>query len=224
MIELLCKLRNWLASLRRPASPGTPPPEAQEKTGADSVPAATSAPWLTPEQFRKAAGLPAVRAQDWYPHVLSACVEFGIVGPARVAAFLAQVGHESGGFVHTREIWGPTPAQQRYEGRADLGNTQPGDGSRFRGRGLIQVTGRANYAAVAAGLGIDCVARPELLEQPRHAARSAAWWWVNNGCNEIADSGDLRALTRRINGGENGLDDRVLRWELAKLHVGAEFV
>jgi len=88
--------------------------------------------------------------------VLSACLEFGIVGPARVAAFLAQVGHESGGFVHTREIWGPTPAQQRYEGRADLGNTRPGDGSRFRGRSLIQVAGRANYTAVAAGLDIDC--------------------------------------------------------------------
>src|SRR5690606_17393021 len=97
--------------------------------------------------FRKATGLSASRAQDWYPYVRAACIEFEITAPTRLAAFLAQVGHESGGFVYAREIWGPTEAQKRYEGRKDLGNTQPGDGSRFRGRGLIQITGRANYTA-----------------------------------------------------------------------------
>ncbi len=191
---------------RPPDEPAPPPPPAP----------AASDPWLTPEQFRKATGLSAVKAQDWYPHVRKACLEFGIVGPVRIAAFLAQIGHESGDFVHTREIWGPTAAQKRYEGRADLGNTEPGDGSRFRGRGLIQVTGRYNYRMVSNGLGVDFVRDPVLLEHPVNAARSAAWWWANNGCNEIADTGDFERLTKRINGGLNGYADRLQRWALAK--------
>ncbi|MGB6104600.1 MAG: glycoside hydrolase family 19 protein, partial [Pusillimonas sp.] len=120
---------------------------------------------------------------------------------------------------YTREIWGPTPAQLRYEGRADLGNIERGDGSRFRGRGLIQITGRANYRSVANGLGIDCLSEPALLEFPEDAARSAAWWWANNGCNQIADTEDFERLTRRINGGLNGYADRLARWNLAKRHV-----
>ena len=172
--------------------------------------------WIGLERFQQATGLSGSRAQEWYPHVRAACLAFDITAPVRLAAFLAQVGHESDGFVHTREIWGPTAAQKRYEGRADLGNTQPGDGSRYRGRGLIQITGRYNYAAVSRALGIDCVAHPELLEQPAHAARASAWWWAAYGCNELADAGDFRALTRRINGGTNGLADRMERWERAK--------
>lgn len=207
MLEIIQKALALLADLLRPRQPEPGQPV--------SAPAA----WLTLEQFRKATGIPAVRAQTWHPHVLSACLEFGITGPVRIAAFLAQIGHESGGFVHVREIWGPTPAQERYENRRDLGNVVPGDGSRFRGRGLIQITGRANYQAVAGALGIDSVNRPELLEQPRNAARSAAWWWAAHGCNELADSGDFRALTKRINGGYNGLDDRLERWALAKEYV-----
>lgn len=209
MLEAIQKGLALLADLLRPR---TAQPELDQSA---SAPAA----WLPLEQFRKATGIPAVRAQTWHPHVLSACLEFGITGPVRIAAFLAQIGHESGGFVYVREIWGPTPAQQRYEGRRDLGNTQPGDGSRFRGRGLIQVTGRANYQAAARALGIDCVNRPELLEQPRNAARASAWWWAAHGCNELADTGDFVALTRKINGGTNGLADRLARWELAKEHV-----
>lgn len=179
-----------------------------------------NASWISPEKFRKATGLSAVRAQDWYEHVKAACLAYEITTPARIAAFLAQVGHESGSFVYTREIWGPTAAQQRYEGRADLGNIYPGDGARFRGRGLIQVTGRANYAKASAALGLDLIAHPELLEEKPMAARSAAWWWDAHGCNEIADSGDLLRLTKRINGGTNGLEDRKQRWEIAKQALG----
>lgn len=204
MAELIRKLIGWLSDLWRPQSVDNPEPQH---------PAFVE--WIGLEKFRKATGLSASRAQDWYPHMRAACIEFDITAPTRLAAFLAQIGHESGGFVYTREIWGPTQAQQRYEGRKDLGNTQPGDGSRFRGRGLIQITGRYNYTAVAEGLGIDCVNRPEMLEEPRNAARSAAWWWANNGCNELADAGNFHALTRRINGGLNGIDDRLERWERA---------
>lgn len=172
--------------------------------------------WLSLAAFQAATGLSDEMARAWYEHVRAACLEFSIVGPVRIAAFLAQVGHESGGFIYTREIWGPTVAQQRYEGRADLGNTQSGDGFRFRGRGLIQITGRTNYERAAAGLGVDVVTDPQLLEGRALAARSAAWWWATHGCNQLADGGDFVALTRRINGGTNGLADRQARWERAK--------
>ena len=184
-----------------------------EETG--DMPVAVQ-PWIGLDRFCKATGLSEEKGMEWYPHVRAACLEFHITAPVRLAAFLAQVGHESGGFVYTREIWGPTEAQKRYEGRADLGNTKKGDGSRFRGRGLLQITGRANYQKVKDALLVDVIANPALLEDKPLAARAAAWWWAAHGCNEIADSGDFVRLTRRINGGTNGLSDRQRRWEIAK--------
>jgi putative chitinase len=154
------------------------------------------------------------------------CHLYGINTAARLAAFLAQVGHESGSFAHLREIWGPTPAQQRYEGRADLGNVQPGDGSRYRGRGLIQVTGRFNYRAATARLRAlmgdavpDFEQQPEALELPRWACLSAGDYWHQHRLNALADSGsadDFERITRRINGGLNGQDDRLRRWRRAR--------
>lgn len=141
---------------------------------------------------------------------------YAIVGTLRVAAFIAQVGHESGQLRWVREIWGPTAQQAAYEGRADLGNTVKGDGSKFRGRGLIQVTGRANYAACGDALGLDLINRPELLEQPQYATMSAAWFWSSRGLNTLADAGEFVKITRRINGGINGLEDRRQLWERAK--------
>ena len=91
---------------------------------------------------------------------------YQIVGLKRVAAFIAQIGHESGQLKYVKEIWGPTAAQARYEGRADLGNTVAGDGSKYRGRGLIQITGRANYKACGEALSLDLTNYPELLEKP----------------------------------------------------------
>ncbi|MCP1651705.1 glycoside hydrolase family 19 protein [Pseudomonas nitroreducens] len=155
------------------------------------------------------------------PSLNRAMQRYKIDSAVRQAAFLAQIGHESGQLRYVREIWGPTPAQQKYEGRGDLGNTEPGDGKRFMGRGLIQITGRDNYRKVAAALGIPLLSSPELLEQPEWAVTSAAWWWADRGLNEIADSGDFEKLTRRINGGLNGLDDRKAIWERAKSVLGA---
>lgn len=172
--------------------------------------------WIGLDKFSAATGLAMDKSQHWYPHIRAACIEFDITAPVRLAAFLAQIGHESGGFRYTREIWGPTAAQLKYEGRSDLGNTQPGDGSRFRGRGLIQITGRYNYEKASKALGVDLIQNPELLEEPRLAARSAAWWWSAHGCNELADAGDFDKLTRKINGGLNGIADRRNRWEIAK--------
>ena len=133
-----------------------------------------------------------------------------------MAAFIAQIGHESGQLQYVREIWGPTAAQLRYEGRADLGNTVTGDGSRYRGRGLIQITGRANYAACGEALGIDLINHPELLEQPQYACLSAAWFWAMKGLNTLADAGEFNTVTRRINGGLNGLADRLSLWVKAR--------
>lgn len=138
--------------------------------------------------------------------------EYQITGKEREAAFIATIIHESGSFKYTKEI----ASGSAYEGRKDLGNVIPGDGVKFKGRGLIQITGRSNYTAISKAFGIDFVNKPELLELPEWAARSACWWWKNNGLNEIADSGDMRRVTRRVNGGYNGLPDRVKWYNLAK--------
>jgi len=149
------------------------------------------------------------------PVLNTAMSRYGIVGTPRVAAFIAQVGHESGQFRWLKELWGPTAQQAGYDGRADLGNTVKGDGSNYRGRGLIQITGRANYAACGEALGLDLLSKPELLEQPQHAAMSAAWFWSTRGLNTLADQGEFMKITRRINGGVNGLADRQALYDKA---------
>ncbi|WP_020201856.1 glycoside hydrolase family 19 protein [Cupriavidus sp. WS] len=151
-----------------------------------------------------------------------AAQRFGIDTPARVAAWLAQVAHESGQLIYTREIWGPTPTQMRYEGRADLGNTQPGDGKRFMGRGLIQITGRKNYLLCGLGLHLDLLSMPALLEQPDAAAASAGWYWQAHGLDRFVDAGDFIGLTRAINGSTNGLADRQQFWARAKAALGVK--
>ena len=149
------------------------------------------------------------------PVLNTAMNRYQIVGSKRVAAFIAQIGHESGQLKYVKEIWGPTAAQMRYEGRADLGNTQPGDGSKYRGRGLIQITGRANYEACGEALGLDLIKQPELLEKPQHACMSAAWFWATKGLSTLADEGKFETITRRINGGLNGLADRQMLYARA---------
>lgn len=130
----------------------------------------------------------------------------------RVAAFLAQLGHESGELQFLEELWGPTPAQKRYEPPGELarrlGNTQRGDGRRFKGRGPIQITGRANYARYGELLGLDLVGQPEQAADPEVGFEIAALFWDRNGLNALADAGDFETITRRINGGLNGLADR----------------
>ena len=142
------------------------------------------------------------------PVLNAAMGHYQIVGTKRVAAFIAQIGHESGQLKYVKEIWGPTAAQAKYEGRKDLGNTVAGDGSKYRGRGLIQITGRANYMACGEALGLDLIKQPELLEKPQHACMSAAWFWTTKGLNTLADAGQFDKITRRINGGQNGAADR----------------
>lgn len=170
--------------------------------------------------FQLATGATVSIAAKWAPLLSAAMAEFYISTQARIAAFLAQTGHESMGFTRARELWGPTPEQVRYEGRIDLGNTQVGDGARFKGRGLIQITGRKNYVAAGAALVLDLVGHPEILEEPDMAAISAAWWWAMHGLNQMADAGSFDMITRTINGGLTGKQDRDARWMKAKAVLG----
>jgi putative chitinase len=164
------------------------------------------------DQLKQILPLSGRRAATFCQPLNDAMREFGIDTPARQASFIAQVGHESGQFVYVREI----ASGSAYEGRADLGNTHPGDGVRYKGRGLIQVTGRANYTACMLALDIDCVEHPELLEQPVNACRSAAWFWKAHGLNELADAGDQKAVCKRVNGGYNGLAERLAFFDVAQ--------
>lgn len=181
---------------------------------------------VTAELLVAAVGCTPERARLFAPHLDAACAYFDIDTRERLAAFLAQVGHESGSFRWVREIWGPTPAQRRYEGRRDLGNTQPGDGARFKGRGLIQTTGRRNHAVLTDRLRRllgtevpDFEAEPERLEEPRWAAWSAADYWNMRGLNALADAGQFDEITKKINGGLNGADDRRARWARARAAI-----
>jgi putative chitinase len=122
--------------------------------------------------------------------------EFGIDNPQRMRMFLAQIGHESGYLQYVQEL----ASGKAYEGRADLGNTSPGDGVRYKGRGLIQITGKRNYALAGLALDLPLLEKPELLEEPLAAARSAGWFWKNNNLNSLADAGLFKELSYRING------------------------
>lgn len=175
---------------------------------------------LTRSVLIAATGATPALAAKWLQPLSRTCQRYEINTDVRLAAFLAQIGHESGGLAYTREIWGPTPQQLRYEKPSslakDLGNTEEGDGSRFRGRGLIQITGRSNYTALSKDLGVDAVTKPELLEQSPLAADVAGWFWNKRKLNRAADVGDFKLITRRINGGLTGYGHRLALYQNAK--------
>ena len=167
--------------------------------------------------------LPQDKLQRHLPRLNAAMQTCGIDTVWRTAAFVAQLAHESGEFRWMEEIWGPTAAQLRYEPPSDLakklGNTKPGDGKRFKGRGPIQITGRANYQKYGALLGADLIANPALASADL-AFATAGLFWKSNGLNELADAQQFVAITRRINGGTNGLVDRQKYYERAKAVLG----
>lgn len=201
---------------------------------------------LPPDKLQSAANCTRGVAIIWAPHLSDACSKFGITTPARLAAFLAQVGHESAGFTRTVEnlnfaaegllrTWPSrfTPAlaasmarkperiaEHVYGGRMGNRPEGSGDGYLFRGRGLVQVTGRANYEAVRDQLqAFDCpdlLVMPQVLAEPKWAALSAGAFWDGRHLNALADTGQFDQITRRINGGSNGAADRRARYERAK--------
>lgn len=123
--------------------------------------------------------------------------------------FLAQIGHESDEFKTFEEY----ASGAAYEGRTDLGNVFPGDGQKYKGRGAIQITGRANYEAAGKALSLPLLQKPEILEEPRYAMLVSAWFWNSRKLNDIV--GNIEAVTRKINGGLNGLSHRTLLWKKA---------
>lgn len=196
---------------------------------------------LTLEQVVKATSCNSGNGEKFLQAVIDTCQQYSINTPARLLCFLSQVGHESGGLYYTEEL----ASGKAYEGRKDLGNTQPGDGVRYKGRGVIQITGRANYAELSRDLGVDFVAQPELLggknvtccspEQLKYAVLSAGWYWNKRRLNDYADKIDVsksideepnlqafKDLTKRINGGYNGLQDRVTRFKSGQKYFQME--
>lgn len=150
------------------------------------------------------------------------CEKYSINTPKRISAFLAQIAHESGSLRYVREL----ASGDAYDTRTDLGNTPEidGDGAKYKGRGLIQVTGKANYKALSVALNFDFVNEPEKLELPGAATMSAGWFWNLRGLNALADVDDFRKITKRINGGYNGWDDRVKHWGRCRLAFGIKEV
>ena len=197
---------------------------------------------ITQQQLLQILPDAGAQAGVFVPVLNTAMNAYQIVGTQRVAAFLAQVGHESGQLQHVVEnlnygaqalvaTW-PSRFTQAlaaqvarvpqqianiaYASRMGNGDASSGDGWSYRGRGLIQITGRANYQACGDALGVDLIGNPDLLAQPQYAAMSAAWYWATNGLNTLADAGDFDPITRRINGGLNGLPDRLALYATAQ--------
>lgn len=187
---------------------------------------------MTLGQIQEASCASSVNATKFMDAINATCTKYDISTPIRQLCFLAQVGHESGGLYYTEEL----ASGAAYEGRVSLGNTQKGDGVKFKGRGLIQITGRANYKAVGDALGIDLINNPTLLggknvtvctaQQLKNATLSAGWFWNSRKLNALADKIDITkpidsgtnldnfiAITKKINGGTNGLNDRLNRYK-----------
>lgn len=199
-------------------------------------------PLFTLEQFKVATSCNQSNTEKFYPFVLAACALYAIDTNLRIAAFLSQIGHESASLTSLSEnlnysyqglmkTWPkrfPTGAIAKpyhrnpekiankvYSNRMQNGDELSGDGWRYRGRGLKQLTGKYNYIQISNDLGIDFVANPDELLHPLWASVSAAWFWSKNNCNFFADKGDIIGLTKRINGGTLGIDDRLKRYKVA---------
>lgn len=165
----------------------------------------TSLKWLAVKDLQAIApDAPLQRLVQLAPQLNYTLIEYEIVTPLRQAHFLAQIAHESDHFRALEEY----ASGAAYEWRSDLGNVYPGDGVRFKGRGLIQITGRKNYQECGNALGVDLMANPTRLENPDLACRSAGWYWHMHQLNGLADRDDVESITEVINGGWNGLSDR----------------
>ena len=160
---------------------------------------------ITDLQLRQMFPNAGARLDAHLPYIVSAMEESGINNPLRVAAFLAQLAHESGEYRYMEEI----ASGDAYEGRADLGNNVRGDGRKFKGHGPIQITGRANPAACGAALGLPLLDEPELIAMPEHGTRSAVWFWNSRSLSVLADLGWFQTITRIVNGGLNGWAERL---------------
>lgn len=184
-------------------------------------------------QIKEATCSPTACAEKFMQSINDTCDKYQINTPVRQVCFLSQLGHESGGLFYTEEL----ASGSAYEGRKNLGNIVAGDGIRFKGRGLIQITGRSNYKSLGDAFGVDLIKNPTLLggknvkvctqDQLKYAALSAGWFWNSRNLNALADTIDIKkpidagtnlenfkAITKKINGGYNGLADRLNRYKI----------
>jgi putative chitinase len=143
--------------------------------------------------------------------------QYEINTPLRIAHFLAQAAHETAGMDTLEEY----ASGSEYEGRDDLGNTEPGDGKRFKGRGIFQVTGRFNYRKYGKLIGVDLENNPELAAEPINSIKTACEYWNDHSLSDYADEDDVVTITKRINGGTNGLSSRETYLKKAKTLLGA---
>lgn len=161
---------------------------------------------------------PADKLEQYSRCLSAACTEAQISTVTRSAAFLGQLAHESGEL----RWWEEQSDGSQYEGRASLGNVSPGDGARYKGRGPIQLTGRANYAQAGAALSLGLEGAPEMALQPEVGFRVAGWYWTTRKCNAFADALDFEAITRAINGGLSGYDRRLAYYRHALEVLGVD--
>lgn len=176
---------------------------------------------MTPEILLKVMPYAGTRVSTYAKPLTDAMAEFGIATPKQQSAFLAQLAHESGSLQYVRELASGADYDTGQKAVA-LGNTPEadGDGQRYKGRGLIQITGKNNYRACGRALSLELLDKPELLELPIPACRSAAWFWNSRGLNALAEVDAFGAITKKINGGYNGLDDRLSHWLRARRAFG----
>jgi predicted chitinase len=196
---------------------GTATPETVEALNKAVVanPKASKLEKAKPEEYKGKIAVSALGDKESRALLTKEAESQGIKGK-ELAAFLAQCSHESGGFRYLSEIWGPTAAQLSYEGRRGLGNVQKGDGYLFRGRGYIGLTGRSNYREAGAKLGLPLEKDPDLVEKPEIAAKTSVLFWKTYVQPTVSNWDDVTAITKVINGGYNGLDDRKMRYAAFK--------
>lgn len=171
---------------------------------------------VTEEQLRRMMPSAGPRLDPHLLYIGPALEQAEIDTPERIAAFIAQLAHESGEYRYMEEL----ADGSAYEGRADLGNNFTGDGVKYKGHGPIQITGRANHEAAGRALGIDLIANPRLLTQPQYGTASACWFWNSRDLSLLADRSWFRMITRIINGGYNGWEDRLTYYQRNRSLLG----
>lgn len=194
-------------------SPAADPATSPESENVAAEPAAGPAPapppaplGVTPEELaRIVPGIPSAKIEQFIGPLNDAMAQHGIDTPVRQAAFIAQLAVESDSFRTFEEY----ASGRAYEGRSDLGNTQPGDGERYKGRGAIQITGRHNYEKLSRDTGVDFVAHPEWLAAPENAFTTAAWYWTTRNLNQVADTAGIVRVSELVNGGHHALSRRI---------------